>query len=669
MRIVSSLILLCLFSFSLKSQNVQDKIRLIVEDYMSQNDERNVDVELIYEVLYDLYESPLNVNSASEVELQTIPFLSLRDAKALLDFRQQYGPLNTIYELQGVYGFNLDLIQNISPFISFDESYQTYKKRLYLSQEALLRTTTIVEQQEGYHRPDSLSHYEGKPYSLLLKYKGQLNKKILWHLTAEQDKGEAWFTHATTTDFLSAGVEYNGDDWIERIVLGDFRMRFGQGLIVNNNFGYGKSSQVMGVLQKGDGLRRYTSSSESKLFRGAAAHIKTKPVDIFIGLSSVKADASLDTLDELPIISSFPTTGLHRTSSEVDKYKQARISDAIIHLDYKNGNLQLGTTVAFQKLSATYHKPDRLDNIYAPIYDQYYNLGIDYKWTYKQLMFFGELATDKQNAWATVQGLMVYPSSRIALSLVYRNYAKNYHAFYGQAFGENSRVNNEEGLYLGTNLSISKAWSIASYFDWYLFPWARYGVARPSTAYDVLLQPQYAPSKKLSMYWQLKYEDKEDAQLTDSPQFQIINTQRANIRYHISAQLTEYISIQSRFASTHVLHLPGENGYLIFQDLKAKMFGGKLTATLRYAIYNTASYESRVYAYESDVLYLSSTPAFFGSGSRSYINGSYAVTDAITLYCKLAYTKSFDSETLGSALDMIDADHKTDVHLQLRVKF
>ena len=324
--------LIFLFSVSyLNGQEIQDKVQMLVEDYVSQNEDNNVDVEALYETFYDLYENPINVNSATYYDLERLPFLSPHHINALLEYIKRYGQIQTMYDLQGVYDFDRELIENIHPFITFEAVESGYKRKMYMKNEILLRSTTVAEKQEGYSRPDSLSQYLGPRQSALLKYKGSLGKKFSWHITAEQDRGEPWFNHTKLTDFSSIGAQYTGDKWLKNVIVGDYRMCFGQGLVLNNNFGYGKSAQVLDVVQKGKELNRFTSTSESLMLRGAATHMKMGAFDLYLGLSSRRADAAMDTEDNETIITSFPESGLHRTASEIEKYKAATINDAVAH--------------------------------------------------------------------------------------------------------------------------------------------------------------------------------------------------------------------------------------------------------------------------------------------------------------------------------------------------
>lgn len=659
--------LLC--TYALWSQGISDDIQRIIEDYVADNERTEEEVEVLYEDLFSLYERPLNLNTASAEDLQRLPFLSAYQIKSLLDYRKRFGQFISLFELQAVYGFDRDLIEKIQPFIALQVEERTYKRKVYWKHQLLVRSTAVVEPQEGYHRADSLSHYQGAPYSALLKYTGALRKTWTWHLTGDQDRGEAWGQHAPVMDFLSAGVQYQGDKWLKDVIIGDYRMCFGEGLVVNNNFGYGKSSQVLKISQTRPALRRSTSTSEYGFFRGAATRIALGDVDIFLAASSRMADANLDSIGDLVQISSFPQTGFHRTASEVAKYQNERVEDAIAHIDYSFTDLKLGVTMATQRLEHTFQAAPRLDNAHVPTYQTFYSGSLNYKWNRRGLMLFGELASLEGGELAGIQGLSASPSSRVSMSILYRYYSKSYYAPYAQAFAEGSQVRNEEGLYMGLNLLIAKGWSLDTYFDFYRFPWARFGETHPTTGYDFFVQPTYDLSRTTQMYWRIKYEEKEQKASSDAPLQGLTNSQRLNLRYHLKSQVNEHITLQTRVAACYPLHIDDDYGVMLYQDIKGTFFDNKWALTLRYALYNTNSYESRIYTYESDVLYLSYTPALYGRGTRAYFNTSYKVNSNFTLYLKTAYSKSYDGHLYGSGLDATNQDHKTDIHLQLRYKF
>ena len=103
----------------------------------------------------------------------------------------------------------------------------------------------------------------------------------------------------------------------------------------------------------------------------------------------------------------------------------------------------------------------------------------------------------------------------------------------------------------------------------------------------------------------------------------------------------------------------------MFQDVTYKPFGSKLTANTRFAWFNTTNYSSRIYAYESDVLYAFYMPAYYGKGMRCYLNVGYQPLEKIKLWLRLARTTYFNEQEILSGLDKIEANHKTEVKLQV----
>ena len=86
--------------------------------------------------------------------------------------------------------------------------------------------------------------------------------------------------------------------------------------------------------------------------------------------------------------------------------------------------------------------------------------------------------------------------------------------------------------------------------------------------------------------------------------------------------------------------------------------------TFRYAIFGTQDYDSRVYAYESDVLYSFSVPAFYGKGMRVYLLGKWKPFKNFTLYARIGSTIYRDRDEISSGLTLIEGNHKTDLKVE-----
>jgi len=112
---------------------------------------------------------------------------------------------------------------------------------------------------------------------------------------------------------------------IDRIVLGDFRAQFGQGLILNTGFSPGKSAFVTNIRRSGPTLNRFTSVNEQNYLRGAGTTINlTKHIKLSSFVSARKRDGNISFADtsgidiDIQNFTSLQLSGLHRTEREIE---------------------------------------------------------------------------------------------------------------------------------------------------------------------------------------------------------------------------------------------------------------------------------------------------------------------------------------------------------------
>ena len=115
--------------------------------------------------------------------------------------------------------------------------------------------------------------------------------------------------------------------------------------------------------------------------------------------------------------------------------------------------------------------------------------------------------------------------------------------------------------------------------------------------------------------------------------------------------------------------MPFTQGYVVYQDVKYKFAKFPLTIAARFALFDTDSYDTRIYAYEDDILYTFSIPGMYYKGSRMYLLLKYNVTRFATIEFKIAQTYYRNKAEVGSGLTLIDGNHKTDVKAQVQFKF
>ena len=146
---------------------------------------------------------------------------------------------------------------------------------------------------------------------------------------------------------------------------------------------------------------------------------------------------------------------------------------------------------------------------------------------------------------------------------------------------------------------------------------------------------------------------------------------RESYRGDASWKLSKSISLQNRLEVSQFKKgdAKAEYGLMIYQDIDYSPMFAKLSGNIRVAYFNTPSYNSRIYAYEDDVLYIFSFGMYSGKGFRTYLILKYKLAKKINVWARYAMFLYPDEDTVGSGLDEINGNKKTDVKLQIRYQF
>jgi hypothetical protein len=311
-------------------------------------------------------------------------------------------------------------------------------------------------------------------------------------------------------------------------------------------------------------------------------------------------------------------------------------------------------------------------NKYALSGNSFGNYSFDYSYTFRNLHFFGEAAISSGFDKAFINGLILSASSRIDMSLLYRNISKSYQALYTSAFTESTYPNNEKGLYAGISVRPNNFWRIDAYADLYKFPWLRFRVDAPSTGADYLIQLDYKPNKILEIYTRYHAESKainvNPDQLTLSP---VIQQPKKNWRTQVSYKVNASITLRNRIELVWFdkKGVSAEQGFLSYFDFIYKPLLKPYSGSLRLQYFETDGYNSRLYAYENDVLYSFSIPVFYDKGYRYYININYDINKKLSLWVKWGQTIYSNKTRIGSGLDEIPGNTKSEIKLQAMYRF
>ena len=279
---------------------------------------------------------------------------------------------------------------------------------------------------------------------------------------------------------------------------------------------------------------------------------------------------------------------------------------------------------------------------------------------------------DKNFSKAFLNSLLISVDPRVVISFLLRKIDPQYQSINGNAFTENTYPTNENGFYSGISIRPVSAWRFDAYIDVYKFPWLKYLVDAPSWGKDFLAQITFTPNRQIEVYTKYRSETKQSNQPDNTGATNyLVDLPRQNWRTQISFKINQSIALRSR---TELLWYDknGENaekGFLTFFDIIYKPLLKRYSGNMRLQYFETDDYNSRIYAYENDVLFYYSIPAFFNIGYRYYLNLNYDLNSKISFWLKWSQTIYSNVKTIGSGLDEIAGSAKSEIRILARIIF
>ncbi len=627
--------------------------------------------------------TPVNLNTANENDLKELRLLNPLQIQNLIIYRNRLGKFINIYELQAVPGWDVELIQKIRPYISVANEVNlisSISKRLTAGEHSILaRVTQTPEKSKGFliDSASATNFYPGSPQKLLLRYKYQFKNLLQYGIIAEKDAGEQFFKGKQKQgfDFYSAHFFVRDIGIIQSLALGDFTVNLGQGLTQWQSLAFKKNADVINIKREAAILRPYNSAGEINFHRGAGITVaKNKwQASFFASYKKIDANFVKDTSQNHDdFISSLQTSGYHRTQSEAnDKGIQQQLALGG-NLSYLFKTLHIGLNGIQYKFKLPLKKSGEPYNLYALSGSSFGNFSIDYNYTYKNVHFFGEAASASSFYKAFINGILISTASDVDMSFLYRNISKGYQSLYTTAFTENTYPNNEKGFYAGMSIHPGSVWRVDTYADFYKFPWLKYRVDAPSEGSDYLIQITYNPNKQVEIYSRFRSESKSinfnPDQFTLSP---VVAQPKQTWRTQLGYKLNTAITLRNRVELLwfNKKSTQPEHGFLTYFDFFYKPVLKSWVASIRLQYFETDSYNSRLYAYENDVLFSYSIPVFYDKGVRYYINANYDLNKKLNLWLKWAQTVYKGKTLIGSGLDEIRGNNKSEIKLQVMYKF
>ncbi|WP_442570163.1 helix-hairpin-helix domain-containing protein [Hoylesella enoeca] len=620
--------------------------------------------ESTYDILCDLATHPIALNTATQQDLEQIPFLTDAQIEELCMYVYQYGGMKSWGELALIESLDEPRRRLLPYFLTLDSGKdKTFPSLRNIAKYGHSEVVTALRI-PCYTRKGDRKGYLGYPYKHWLRYTFSYGQYVKAGLTASQDAGEPFFSGRNRYgyDYYSPYLMLRNMGRLKAFAVGRYRLRFGMGLVMNNDFGFGKAASIALLGRTSTSIRAHSSRSEANYMQGAAATIglwKGLELTGFASLRKIDATLSRDSTSIVTLLH----TGYHRTPSEMARKHNAEERSIGGNIRYSGGGFHIGATGVFMQFSKPLTpKTEQLYRRYAPAGRHFWNAGIDYGYTSRRLNINGETATGDCRALATLNSISYQLTGSLTLLAIQRFYAYRYAAIHAESFSDGGDICNESGLYLGADWRPTRSFSLSVYTDYAYSPWAKYRISHPSHSWDNALSAIYTHrSITFLARYRLRRRQRDNADKTT-----IVTRTEQRGRFAVAYDGSRWNSkTQADIACCRTE--TNSLGWMLTQNIGySHRF---LTADASFGYFHTDNYDSRLYAYERGLLYTFTFPAFFGHGIRYAFRVRTDITPHLFIIAKIGTTDYFDRNHISTALQQIDHSAQTDIDLQVRWRF
>lgn len=626
------------------------------------------------EELEELAQHPLNLNTATREEMEHLPFLTPSQVEDIQAYLHRYHGMKTMAELVLIPSISWYQRQLMNSFFYVaDETprqqFPSLKNILkYGKHEVMGMVKVPFYERKGDGK--GADGYLGYKYRHGVRYQFRYGDYVKMGFVGAQDAGEPFGSGRNNLgyDFYSFYLQVRKLGRWKNITLGRYRLHEGMGLILNNDFSFGKLSVLSSLGRTTSQVKVHSSRSSANYLQGAAAtYTLLKGLDLTGFLSYRKIDA---TLSDEGGIKTILKTGLHRTRREIARQDIASNTLVGGNINYRHQGWHIGATGFYTSFSLPL-MPEKVQlyKRFAPEGDAFWNVSVDYGYISHRWTIGGETATGDCGAVATLNAASYQFSDHFSLTAVQRFYSARYYSLFSNSFAEGSSVQDENGMYVGATWSPGSRWTITAYSDFAYFAWPKYHTRQSTQSWDHLLNILYLPARSWTLGARVRYKEKA-GNATGRLRFYASVTMK-NWSSKTSVDYTKYregnAGSGTGNASSSGTQNASSSGYLLNENIGYHWRWLRLQGSFGY--FHTQDFASRIYAYEPGLLYQMSFGSYFGEGIRYALVVRSEINHHLLVIAKLGSTDYFDRTHISSGLQEIAGSHQMDLEVQVKWKW
>jgi len=677
-KIKLTILLLCcaegIFAQSMDREDsllsVSEEKEYIGEQYVTSNQDfviEHADAQLEFDL-----------NRVDSMTLLSAGFFTAAEIHEFLNYRNVVGYIDNVISMQAIPGWSIISLQHLKQ-LSRSYSPSTFKnlKKMNFSEgehRLQIQAGRNLELEDGFKDTlaDGSRYFSGSPYSYHFRYRYKQQGKWQMAFVSKKDAGEKyWKSKICLPDYYSWHFNLKGEGLFRQLIVGDFQVNAGQGLITWELTAFGKSSNVLSVKREQSFFTPYQSLGTSSFERGVACEMQHHKIALDIFVSSRKHDATIyKDSSGYSYFQSLQTSGLHRTVSEITGMSSVTRYSGGIRFKYQDRVGQFGWTMLADKFSLPWKKGDDVYQLFAPAGSHFYHASIDYAYTYKNAHFFGEEAWNGQGV-ALSNGALLSLSKTASVAILHRRFDPMYRSFFDNAVQEDSHVGNESGFYIGFQFKPNQKYEFNAYADFFRFPWLRYGNPSPSFGKDLMMSCKIQLNKENLLFFRLRTKAERTSTFETTDQYCPFDFLSSSLLMHVESHMSTKMTFKSRIEVKRILRPDCSKGLglLIFADFKVKSNNSKMEAECRLNIYKTDSYDSRLYAFEPGVSGTGLIKGYDDQGCNAFMLIHIKPVKNLKLSFKYTLDWKWLTDSRGEGYDRILGNRKSTLQASLSCIF
>lgn len=634
------------------------------EDYLQQYVENDENCEEPYDQIQYLYENPVNLNDTHQ--LSQLFFLTHAQKRALKRYVTDFGQLLSPAELHLINGFDSLTIALMLPIISTEpflhQEPLTLKNIIsHANHKFLTGSRFTLEKSKGYLN----NAYAGDPFRLYFLYQLNYHNKINIQFSGDKDPGEKF--DGRGFDFYNFHLSVNNIQRIKRLIIGRYRLQFGQGLTLWT--GAHPWGGPNGTLRNAQQIVNANSFAEQGFLQGIATTMElNRGIELTAFYSNDNIDATKATST---CVQSISHSGLHRTQTEQSKRDVLNEQLCGLNLNIQRQRLSLGTTMQVDWFNKAIYPERNLYNYYSFSGKSNMVLGIDACYQVGQADLYGELAHSVNSGWAGLMGAHCPLGNGTQVNIFYRNYARDFENLHAAAHGQNSTNQNEEGLNLSIRHQVGGLLTTQLEIDHFRHPWMQYQTYGPSTGNEIRATMEMQPSRSTRITMSYRYKEAGHNAVDSTVNHRIVEQGARQTLKVTMAYGTEWLRLRSEVVASlwQDETSQAQEGLLVAQHLTLKREIWPVAIESHFAIFDVDGYDAAIRCLENDLYYESPTMTCYHKGLRFYVLARYAIGRHLDLAMKYSITAYADQETIGSGHDAIASNKVQNLRVQLRCRW